>query len=282
MRTRRAAASLLLAAMLLLTACAASGTKKVAEAAELTVHYFDAGKADAILLTTADSAVLIDAGENGFGKTILAYLAENGVEKLDCLIVTHFDKDHVGGVAKVINSIPVDAVLQSNCPKDSEEYAKYVKALANAGIEAETVGETLTFTLCGVTYTVDPPRQATYDADASNNSSLIVTVTNGADRFLFMGDAQSERLAEYLSGAPAACDVLKVAHHGQDEPLLGELLEAVTPAYAVITSSEEEPESAAVTEALERAGTRVLLTREGAVTFRSGGNGVTLAVLPAA
>ena len=270
-------AALLLTLIWILTACS-SGTKKAPEdsAAKTTldVHFFDAGKADAILLTTEDSAVLIDAGEKGFGKTILAYLEEQGVEKLDYLIVTHFDKDHVGGAAKVINNISVGTVLQSNSPKDSDEYEKYVKALANAGIEPVTVRETLTFTLGGVTYTVDPPVRETYADDPSNNSSLIVSVVNGADSFLFTGDAQTARLAELLDGDVSGVDVLKLPHHGQDEPLLDALLSATRPEYAVITSSDEEPESAATVAALERAGATVLLARNGAVTLRSGGNGV--------
>lgn len=265
--------ALLLALMLLLTAC---GAKKAPDAggsaAELTVQFFDAGKADAILLTTANSAVLIDAGEKGFGKTILAYLEDQGIEKLDYLIVTHFDQDHVGGAAKVINNIAVGAVLQSNRPKDSEEYEKYVKALDNAGIEPLTVRDAYAFTLDGVTYAVDPPRKNSYAEDESNNSSLIVSVTNGENRFLFTGDAQTERLAEFLDANDTAYDVLKLPHHGKDEPLMSALLESTGPAYAVITSSDDEPESATVVGELERAGVTVLLTREGAVTLRSDGN----------
>ena len=270
-------AALLLTLTLILTACS-SGAKKAPEdsaaKATLDVHFFDEGKADAILLSTAESAALIDAGEKGFGKTILAYLEEQGIEKLDYLIVTHFDKDHVGGAAKVINNITVGTVLQSNSPKDSDEYEKYVKALANAGIEPVTVRETLTFTLDGVSYTVDPPAQETYADDASNNSSLIVSVVNGADRFLFTGDAQTARLAEFLDGGVSEVSVLKLPHHGQDEPLLSALLDATCPAYAVITSSDEELESDATVAALERAGATVLLTRNGAVTLRSDGSGV--------
>ncbi len=265
--------ALLLALVLLLTAC---GAKKAPDAggsaAELTVQFFDAGKADAILLTTANSAVLIDAGEKGFGKTILAYLEDQGIEKLDYLIVTHFDRDHVGGAAKIINNIAVGAVLQSNRPKDSEEYEKYVKALNNAGIEPLTVRDAYAFTLDGVTYAVDPPRKNSYAEDESNNSSLIVSVTNGENRFLFTGDAQTERLAEFLDANDTAYDVLKLPHHGKDEPLMSALLESTGPAYAVITSSDDEPESATVVGELERAGVTVLLTREGAVTLRSDGN----------
>ncbi len=272
-------AALLLAAALLLTGCAGSDTDSTpasAEGSELEVHFFNAGAADAILLTTANSAVLIDAGEKGFGKTILAYLEEKGVEKIDCLIVTHFDKDHVGGAAKVLNSIPVGKVLQSNRPKDSDEYENYVEALANAGIEPVTLREAYEFTLDGVRYLVDPPGQAEYDEDSSNNSSLIVSVQYGKNRFLFTGDAQTLRLAEFLDTNTTSFDVLKLPHHGRDEPLLDALLASTKPTYAVITSSEEEPESGAVVEALEKAEIQVLLTRNQSVTLYSDGNTITI------
>lgn len=266
-------AAILLAAALLLTGCATAGTEptQTEKAAQLEVHFFDAGKADAILLTAESGAVLIDAGEQGFGKTILSYLTEKGIERLDFLIVTHFDKDHVGGAAKVLKEIPVGTVLQSNCPKDSEEYENYVNALAAAGITPVTVRETFAFTLGGVSVSVDPPRQTEYEQDSSNNSSLIVSVTNGENRFLFAGDAQTERLEEFLESDPQTVDVLKLPHHGRDEPLLDALLAATKPAYAIITSSGDEPESAAVMETLESAGIQVLLTRNGAVTLCSDG-----------
>ena len=267
-------AAILLAGALLLSGCSRSGTEAapVGETTgELEIHFFDAGKADAILLTTQNSAVLIDTGEKGFGKTISAYLAEKGVERLDYLIVTHFDKDHVGGAAKVLNDISVGTVLQSNQPKDSDEYENYLNALTAVGIEPVTVRETYGFSLSGVSYTVDPPRQKAYDEDSSNNSSLIVTVTNGDNRFLFAGDAQTERLGEFLDTNTTVFDVLKLPHHGKDEPLLDALLASTKPTYAIITSSDDEPESEAVVETLQSAGITVLRTRNGAVTLLSDG-----------
>lgn len=273
MSRRRRLAALLLAAALLLTGCAAAAPEPTPEpaAGTLELHAFDAGAADAILLRTENSAVLIDAGEKGFGKTILAYLAEQGVDALDYLIVTHFDKDHVGGAAKVLNSIPVKAVLQSNQPKDSDEYENYVEALRGAGIEPVTLRETDTFSLDGVSYTVDPPRQSAYAQDSSNNSSLIVSVRYGDTGILLPGDAQTLRLAEFLDANTTTYDVLKLPHHGRDEPLLEALLASVKPTYAIITSSEEEPESGAVLAALEQAGVRTLLTRNQSVTLYSDG-----------
>lgn len=267
----------LLCAALLLTGCGQGApATDAASAAELEVCCFSAGKADAFLLYTEESAVLIDCGEKGFGKEILACMETAGIESLDYLIVTHFDKDHVGGAAKVINSVPVGAVLQSNCPKDSEQYEKYLKALATAGIEPVTVRETLTFTLDGVVYTVDPPRKDNYASDDSNNSSLIVSVQSGENDLLFTGDAQNERLEEFISQNRTQYDFLKVPYHGHWQGTLPELIASVLPDYAVITSSEEEPEDAETLEALARSGVKLWLTREGAVLLHCDGRTITV------
>ena len=210
--------------------------------------------------------MLIDCGEKGFGSTITDELAARGIKKLDLLIVTHFDQDHVGGAAKVIGSVDIGTVLQSNSPKDSSEYRKYIRALKKAGIEPMTVRETLSFEFDGVAITVDPPREETYAQDASNNSSLIVTVSLGSQTLLFMGDAESARIAEYLAGAPVDCTLLKVPHHGGKEPMTEALLEAVCPEYAVITCSDDERESASTTAALRSCGAEIFLTRLGSVS----------------
>ena len=126
---------------------------------ELSVHVFSFGKADSYLFMTGESAVLIDCGESENGKEIVQYLKDNGLSRLDCLILTHFDKDHVGGAAKVLKSLQVQRVLQSNSPKDSKQMEKYLKALDGSGIGAETVSEVLTFTIGDVEFTVYPLRE---------------------------------------------------------------------------------------------------------------------------
>ncbi len=283
---RKRLSILALALFLLLSACGPSGGTSAAPDAgdtadsapsagtDLTVYGFDAGKADAFLLTTENSAVLIDCGEKGFGKTILSYLEAQGITKLDYLIITHFDQDHVGGAARILNRFPVGTVLQTAGSKDSEEYEKYTKALLNASIEPVTVQETYSFILDGVQYSVDPPRKAKYADDTSNNVSLIVSVVNGENSLLFTGDARTERLQEFLSYNARTYDVLKIPHHGKEEPLLGDLLESVSPAYAVITSSAEEPEDSAVTDLLAQTGVETYLTRNGPVSVTSDGTSV--------
>lgn len=269
--------SILCMLALLLSVRGSASAQERVDVSPLEVYFFDAGKADAILLTTQSGAILLDCGRKGFGQTILDELSARGIKALDYLIITHFDKDHVGGAAKVINNFPVKAVLQSNSPKASEEYAKYIKALNNANLEAVTVREECEFTLDGITFTVNPPRKSNYINDDSNNSSLIVTVVNGDDILLFLGDAQTERLEEYLEDGSVDCDFLKVAHHGGEEPLIDVLIASVRPELAVITCSEDEPESDAILQSLEKSGTALWLTRVAPVSVTSNGECVTVA-----
>lgn len=229
----------------------------------LQVWCFQAGKADAFLFWNEAGAVLLDTGESGFGKTILEKLAELGIQRLDYLIVTHFDKDHVGGAKKILSEIQVGTVLQSNSPKSgAEAYEKYLSTLASKGIEPVTVREKMEFRLGEATFTVDPPAAERYAEDASNNSSLILTVAQGDTRILFCGDAEDLRLAEFLQDEPGQFDLVKLPHHGQYQATLEALLAQTLPAYAVITSSEEEREDEQTMALLAKYGVKALLTRE--------------------
>ena len=274
---------LLLALIMLLTlsACGQAGTDSTvqtitAEAVDMEIYCFQAGKADAFLISTDNSTLLIDCGEKGFGKTILEYMDEKGIEDIDYLIVTHFDKDHVGGAAKVINNVEIGTVLQSDYPKDSEEYEKYLTALETAGLESVTVSETMVFELDGLTIVVDGPDATDYKKDDSNNSSLIVSIYDGDRALLFAGDAQTERIEEFLDDNTQTYDLIKIPHHGQDEPLMEDLLEEVSPSYAIITSSEEEPESERTMDALSREEVEVFLTRVSPVLITCDGQSLIL------
>ena len=262
----------LLPVILLLT-----GTPAMAEGTEqLQIHVFNFGKADSYLLMTDDAAVLIDCGESKNGKEIVQYLKEQKIESLDCLIITHFDKDHVGGAAKVLKSVSVKRVLQSNAPKDSKQVDKYLEALELTGIEAETVREELTMAVDGVNFTVYPPEKEYYEKDTSNNSSLVTAIEFGEQAFLFTGDSESERLAELLALEPGEFDVLQIPHHGEWDMLLVSLVKKTNPDYAVITSSEEEPEDLRTLELLRQEGVEAILTREGEADIFSNGTELTV------
>lgn len=246
---------------------------------DLQVYCFSAGKADAFLLTTDNSAVLIDTAEKDFGSDIVSYLQAAGIDRIDYLILTHFDKDHVGGAGWVINTVLVDTVLQSNYPKDSSSYKTYVRALEDAGIEPITVRETYSFKLDNIIYTVYPPEQEVYGSSESNNSSLIISVTNGDNNFLFTGDAENERLEEFLAHNTDEYDFLKVPYHGHWQKRLDDLVYATNPKYAVITSSDEELEDEQTVELLSEMGTQIFLTRTAPVVIHSDGEALSVSYI---
>ena len=240
----------------------------------LTVVFFDVGKADATLIYDGEMAVLIDAGENGDGKALAAAIRARGIGRLDLLIITHFDKDHVGGADKILENIEVARVLEPDYDKDSKQYRQYREALEVAGLKAEALTANTAFTLGGCSFAIDVANKADYGEDEENDFSLVVRLTHGNVRFLFAGDAENARLAELLDEGDLASDVLKVPHHGRYADLSAAFFAAVSPQYAVITSDEDGPEDPETVLALQAAGAEVLLTRTGTVELASDGKSV--------
>ena len=243
---------------------------------KLKIYFFNAGKADSCVIYNDDFAVMIDTGEKELGEEILTYLENNNITKLDYLIITHFDKDHVGSASTIINSIEVDNVIQSNYPKESKVYNKYLSALENKSIEAVTLREDLEFSFGDVYFTINPPLEEVYSNNESNNSSLIVSLKYKNNSFLFMGDAENLRIKEYLSTNNLSYDFLKVPYHGHYQTTLDELIEVIKPKYSVITSSLEKKEDDTTLELLSNIGSKTYLTRNGSILITSDGDTINI------
>ena len=243
---------------------------------KLKIYFFNAGKADSCIIYNDEFAVMIDTGEKELGEEILTYLENNNITKLDYLIITHFDKDHVGSASTIINSIEVDNVIQSNYPKESKVYNKYLSALENKGIEAVTLREDLEFSFGDIYFTINPPLEEVYSNNESNNSSLIVSLKYKNNSFLFMGDAENLRIKEYLSTNNLSYDFLKVPYHGHYQTTLDELIEVIKPKYSVITSSLEEKEDDTTLELLSNIGSKTYLTRNGSILITSDGDTINI------
>lgn len=243
------------------------------ETSELKVTFFDVGKGDAILLETENQTMLIDTGYDDTAGTILTYLSDQGIKSLDYLVITHFDKDHVGGADKVLEAVEVREVLQPDYESDSKQTKQYQETLEEQGIQPVHVTETTSLEFEGTDCVIYPPRQQEYE-EKDNDFSLVISLTFGEERFLFAGDAERERLSELLAenGLDLEHQVLKVPHHGKEEKNSDKFLLAVSPEAAVITCSEEEEPEQEILELLDRLGTEVYLTSEGTVTCVTDGS----------
>ena len=237
------------------------------------IYFFNAGKADCILISNNDKYIMIDTGEESLSTEILAYLRNNNITKLDYLIITHFDKDHVGSASAIIDNIQIDNVLQSNSPKESEYYTNYINSLADKNITPQTISEDVTFTLGDLNIVVNGPTTI-YDSNESNNSSLIVSINYKNTNYLFMGDAQNDRIKDYLTEHTDSYDFIKVPYHGNYQKRLDDLLEIVQPKYAVVTCSTIEPDTTETEELLNELGIKYYLTKNGSVTILSDGESI--------
>lgn len=237
--------------------------------------------ADAFLLLTGESAVLIDTGEERSAATLLDLLRQNNVKRLDAMVLTHFDKDHIGGACEVLDSLQVDKLYRTSFSTDSAPYLALLEALGqHSETEVITLTETLSFSLDGVSYTLYPPMEEDYSKNPQNNSSIITSVSCQEDgpSLLFMGDAEKARIKEYLSTQYVGTeyDLLKVPHHGRDLKPMQKLLELFVPTHAVLTSSREELEDRELLNALMANSVDTWLTREGTVTILCDKNGLTV------
>lgn len=205
---------------------------------EMTVTFLDIGKADSMIIRTPQSTVIIDCGEKGDGKEIVSLLEDEGVTTVDYLIITHYDKDHVGGASKVIKNLDVKNVLAPDYEEISEEMDKYHKALAEKNITPQLLTSDLSFELDSADYTVFAPEKDYYGEDNDNDFSLVTKVKYHDITFLYTGDAMEQRLEEIMD--VGHCDLLKVPYHGRKLDNLNDFLDAVTPACAVVCTSAEE------------------------------------------
>ncbi|MCL2031269.1 MAG: MBL fold metallo-hydrolase [Oscillospiraceae bacterium] len=266
----------------------------------MEVYLFGIGKADAIVITTENHTVLIDAGENRHGPEIADWLLGRGIAEIDVFIITHFHKDHVGGADGVIRGLTVHELIVPHYGKDSKQYRQFIAAADGAGLERRALTDRFAFTLDGADFTVFPSPREYYDygggggeaaddedegdggsgnAPKENDFSLAVSVSHGANHFLFTGDALSARLEELLS-LPEITEpdyvFLKVPHHGRHNKRSAAFIGAIRPGYAVITGAQDQPADRRVVAALEQAGAQVFFTAGGGVFCESDGETLTL------
>ena len=238
MRILRGASLLTAAALAVLPGCGEKSENKKPAASQMTVTFLDVGKADAIVIKTAQHAVVIDCGEKGDGKEVVAELEEKGAQSVDALIVTHYDKDHVGGAAKVIKTFDVGTVYAPDYQEESEEMEKYSAALSGKGMAPTLLTEDVSFEYDGVKFEIMAPKQTFYGQDNDNDFSLVTRVTHGENVLLFTGDAMEQRLDEIMD--VGSCTFLKIPYHGRKVENLGQFLDAVKPKCAVACTSQSE------------------------------------------
>lgn len=212
-----------------------------ADSSPLSVHVLEVGKADCIFIECKGKYMLVDGGTMDCGEPVSEYLDRRGVERLDYIINTHPDKDHIGGLATIIAKYDIGSYLAPEIPASlipvSEEYVHTQKALEKKNMRITTPNPLDTFDLNGLKIEVLAPLK---QGDSTNNNSIVLRLAYGETRFLLMGDAEKEEEADLLaSGYNLSADVLKVGHHGSRTSTTEEFIRKVKPHYTAISVADD-------------------------------------------
>jgi competence protein ComEC len=204
----------------------------------ITVHFIDVGQGDSIFIDTSGLDVLVDGGPRTAGHTVVEYLGKLSITKIDLMVATHMDADHIGGLISVLNStIQIDEVLINNQTGNTATYSDFISLANTHSVEAAQRGDTYILTQ-NVNLTVLNPVQP-LEFTSQNENSVVMRLQIGQSSFLLMGDAQSDAEESIMQcGLEINSDVLKVGHHGSNSSTTEAFLNAVSPSIAIISAGE--------------------------------------------
>ncbi|MFW6078479.1 MAG: DNA internalization-related competence protein ComEC/Rec2 [Gemmatimonadota bacterium] len=248
----------------------------------LEIHAIDVGQGDAIALRSPTGRwMLVDAGMRTDGydagrARVVPYLLRHSVHRLDALVLTHPDADHIGGAEAVMEAFDVGAVIDPGRATGTALYLATLDAVRDAGASwvAARAGREIQWD--GVRLRILHPDSAAVDeAESENNVSIVLRITYGRFAALLTGDAHApvERELVRRHGDSLRADLLKVGHHGSETSTTEALMRTVAPTLALVSVGRRNryghPDPAVVRR-LERHGARVLRTdRMGSITVRA-------------
>ena len=235
---------------------------------DLTLTAMDVGKADALVLQTANTVTVIDTGNKGDGKDIEKFLTGQGIEAIDTLIITHFDKDHVGGAARLCKRMKISKIYVPDYVCDSEEYLAFTEKAQESGqeITALPVRGREEWTADDAAFRLYAPNETFYGKNEENDFSLVLYVQHGENSFLFAGDAEDARQNEIIGYGLGKVNFLKFPYHGHYLATTEQFLDECAPDAAVICCSKKEYADDYTVETLQKRGVDAYYTCDGTVT----------------
>ncbi len=200
-----------------------------------SVHFIDVGQGDSTLLISPDNkTMLIDAGDNSQGSKIANYLNNLNIKKIDILIGTHPDADHIGGLDYLINHFDIGLFCMPNKSHSTNTFKDVLLAAKNKNLKINKAKSGMNFSLgkfikCSI---LSP----TKNYNDNNLCSLVIKSTYKNKSFLLTGDAEFENEQDMInSNYNIKSNILKVGHHGSSSSTSEDFLLKVKPDIAVIS-----------------------------------------------
>ncbi len=200
-----------------------------------SVHIIDIGQGDSIFIQTLeDKRILIDAGDEEAEHTVYSYLKRIGVKKIDVLIATHPDTDHIGSMDYIIDKFKISHFYMPDAKTDSEAFYNLLDSCRDKNLKIEylTKGDRLKID-SSTTMEILSPSTIT---DKNNLNSIVSLLNYKCYEFLFTGDAEKENESEILSSCNLPdIEFLKAGHHGSSSSSTDEFIEKLKPEAVAIS-----------------------------------------------
>ncbi len=235
----------------------------------LEVHFINVDQSVATFIVgPTGETMLIDTGHfNDDGEYVLRYLRRHDVERIDYLITSHNDADHIGGNAAIIEYYETEAngigaVYDPGIAASTQTYESYLDAVEQYDVTLYETREGDSIPLEGATVEVLGPPEPYLESEARNENSIVLKLEFGRTSFLFTGDAEDDQ-EEYLVeqyGSDLNVTVLKAGHHGSKTSTGDRLLDATNPRVVVISSAYDSQYGHPDPAVLERLAARDVTT----------------------
>lgn len=262
----------------------------------LHIDFLDVGQGDAALVTFPDGqTLLIDGGGRinyrmaedrevpfvrdvrGIGEAVVSeFLWYRGYSRIDHILATHADADHIQGLTEVAKNFKIGSALFGRLPADDPDYAELADVLLRRRIGSTNIftGDLMQFGDVSVEV-LYPKASDDILSGSANDNSVVVRIMYGDRKFLMTGDI--ERYAESaIAGGDLSADLIKVPHHGSRTSSTQAFVDATRAKYAVISVGRTSPfghPHADVVERWRSSGAEVMTTGErGTISISTDGN----------
>jgi len=226
---------------------------------KLKIVFFDVGQGDAIMLSQGQNQILIDGGPSG--KIELEKLGRHipfWDRKIEIVIATHPDQDHIGGLIDVMKNYEIGKVIDNSAQSDSQVYKNYLEIIKNKNIKRLKGKAGINIKIKDADLEILYPNAVLENPPAggpknTNTDSLVAKLVYSESSFLFMGDLPIEKENDFINkNLDLKTQVLKVSHHGSKNATSEEFLDKIIPADAIISVGKNNRYGHPAGELLER------------------------------
>lgn len=271
---------------------------------KLHIDFLDVGQGDSALLTMPDGTTLlvdgggrpringaeISDGEEPFERdtrsigegVVSEFLWALGLDRVDYILATHADADHIDGLNDVARNFKVRGAIVARTPADDPEYLRFAATMREVGVPLEKIGAGDVLRFGNVTAQVLwPPPGRDESAPSRNNDSIMLLIRYGDKSLLLTGDIEKQGEYSVLKqGLDFRSDVVKVAHHGSRTSSIAAFVSTTHPSLAIISVGRHSFFGHPNKEIVERwraSGATVMTTGQwGTITVVTDGRGLNV------